>query len=202
MKIFDPLSTIIKLGILSKKPLGTKLSIKNNTIDIQEVSYYQGIYRYFNNDIDDDIQFLIKPIDMACRQYLSIEYIKKYPNIKKLFFYAIDGINNLIEIYLSCASIYNYLIFIKNVIEFYLEDTSFQSYLKTQTNYYGLSNNEQNLLLLFYNLWTDQEVIDIFNMMDVYINSQLNLFKNDIELCIIDIDNKINKIISNTALTI
>ena len=80
MKIFDPLSTIIKLGILSKKPLGTKLSIKNNTIDIQEVSYYQGIYRYFNNDIDDDIQFLIKPVDMACQQYLSIEYIKKYPS--------------------------------------------------------------------------------------------------------------------------
>ena len=38
--ILDPLSVIIKLVILSKKDIGTKISVSNNVIYIQEVGIF------------------------------------------------------------------------------------------------------------------------------------------------------------------
>ena len=99
MNIYDPLSIIIKLGIFSKKKIGTKLSIKNYIIEIQEISYYQSLYRYLNNDNRYDIQLLGIPIDTACKKYLNNNYILLHPNIVNLFKFAQDGLINLIKLY-------------------------------------------------------------------------------------------------------
>lgn len=99
MNIYDPLSIIIKLGIFSKKKIGTKLSIKNYIIEIQEISYYQGLYRYLNNDNRYDIQLLGIPIEYACKKYLNNHYIILHPNIVNLFKFAQDGLINLIKLY-------------------------------------------------------------------------------------------------------
>ena len=49
--ILDPLSTIIKLAIISFKPIGTKISICNNLIGIQEPGLFQPIVRFvFKNN--------------------------------------------------------------------------------------------------------------------------------------------------------
>ena len=49
--ILDPLSVIIKLAILSKKRIGTKISVYNNIVYIQEIGVFQALVRYvFKNN--------------------------------------------------------------------------------------------------------------------------------------------------------
>ena len=99
MNIYDPLSIIIKLGIFSKKKIGTKLSIKNYIIEIHNISCYQGLFRFFNNDSRYDIELLGIPIDNACRKYLTSNFTILYPNIIDLFKFAQCGLMNLIKLY-------------------------------------------------------------------------------------------------------
>ena len=118
--ILDPLSVIIKLAILAKKPIGCKIAINNNIIYIQEVGVFQSLVRYLYNNNKNDIQYLYNPIELACKNYLSKECIKIYPNIKNLFIDAIKGLEKLKEtyshnmiithtLYLYCSIINNYL---------------------------------------------------------------------------------------------
>ena len=44
--VLDPLSVIIKLAILSNKPIGTKLHIDKNIIQLQEPGPFQSFCRY------------------------------------------------------------------------------------------------------------------------------------------------------------
>ena len=99
MYIYDPLSIIIKLCILSKKKLGTKISMKNYIIEINNISFYQGLIRFLNNDSINDIILLETPINTACLKYLNNEIYKLCPNIVNIFKYAQYGLNNLILLY-------------------------------------------------------------------------------------------------------
>jgi hypothetical protein len=76
--ILDPLSTIIKLAIISKKPVGCKISIKNNIMTIQRVGIFQGIVRYYLNDTKNDIHYMLNAIEHACRIYIN-----KYDKINR-----------------------------------------------------------------------------------------------------------------------
>jgi hypothetical protein len=118
--ILDPLSVIVKLAILAKKPIGCKIAINNNIIYIQEVGVFQSLVRYLYNNNKNDIQYLYNPIELACKNYLSKECVKIYPNIKNLFIDAIKGLEKLKEtyshnmiithtLYLYCSIINNYL---------------------------------------------------------------------------------------------
>jgi len=65
--ILDPLSVIVKLAILSNKPVGTKLQILSNTVYIQEPGIWQPICRYSFNTNKTDLQYLYNPIELACK---------------------------------------------------------------------------------------------------------------------------------------
>ena len=77
--ILDPLSTIIKLCILSKKSIGCKISVYNNTVIIQEAGIFQPLVRYWYNNNKIDIQYLYNPIELACNYFLN----EKMNNEKK-----------------------------------------------------------------------------------------------------------------------
>jgi hypothetical protein len=62
IEFIDPLCTLIKLGILAFKPNGTKISIHDNTISVQEPSTFQGLYRWLNSDERDQLHQLRQPI--------------------------------------------------------------------------------------------------------------------------------------------
>ena len=119
MNIFDPLSVIIKLGILSKKPIGTKISIKNYIIEIQEISSYQGFIRYFNGDNKYDLINIIYPIKLACELYLSN---KNITNIKLLFRNAQNGIYMLIKLYEKYSIILYSLKYANMIIDNYINN--------------------------------------------------------------------------------
>jgi hypothetical protein len=103
--VLDPLSVIIKLAILSNKPVGTKLLIQQNVIYFQEPGPFQSICRMIYQSNKTDLQYMFNPINIACLHFLSKPYVEKTPRIKHLFVCAQNGIRKLIETYKNCTII-------------------------------------------------------------------------------------------------
>jgi hypothetical protein len=101
--ILDPLSVIVKLAILSNKPIGTKLLIYNNIIYFQEPGLFQSFCRTIYKSNKTDLQYMYNPINIACLHFLSKEFISKTPRIKNLFICAQNGLKKLIETYKNCS---------------------------------------------------------------------------------------------------
>ena len=118
--IFDPLSTIIKLSILSNKPLNSKISIKNNIISIQECGIFQGLVRYYWLNNKEDLHYLAIPIFLACEKYLNKKYIDEIPEIKILFITAQNGLLKLMETYTNYPLIVHCLQYYHTIINTYL----------------------------------------------------------------------------------
>lgn len=138
--VLDPLSVIIKLAILSNKPVGTKVMIQNYVIQFQEPGYFQALCRYVMNSNKQDLQFLYNPIKLACQHYLSKEMIEKTPRIKTLFVRAQQGIEKLKETYKSssliCLCLNYYNIIITNFLQETYSDSLFRS--DSMTNMYSV----------------------------------------------------------------
>jgi len=64
--ILDPLSLAIKLYIYSYKHAGTKISILNNKIDIQEIGIFQSIIRTIKGDTKNNLINMLFPLTYAC----------------------------------------------------------------------------------------------------------------------------------------
>lgn len=125
--ILDPLSVIVKLAILSNKPIGTKLLIQNNVIYFQEPGPFQAICRYIYKSNKTDIQYLYNPINIACLNFLSKDFVNKTPRIKNLFICAQSGLKKLMETYKSCSIInltlnYYYAILTNHITQQYNEN--------------------------------------------------------------------------------
>ena len=120
--ILDPLSVIIKLAILSYKPLNSKLSIYNNTVCIQEPGIFQSIVRYYFNNNRFDIYNLYNPIHIACIHFFKNNYHGL--DITKIFKVANNGIQRLITNYKDTQVIIHTLYMYYNIIENHLSSVS------------------------------------------------------------------------------
>jgi hypothetical protein len=116
--ILDPLSVIIKLAILSYKPLNSKLSIHNNVLYIQEPGFFQSIVRYYFNDNKNDLHYLYNPLELACASFLN----KKYETLDliPLFLTAQKGLDKLINHYKDTKIIVHTLFMYHNLISNYI----------------------------------------------------------------------------------
>ena len=150
--ILDPLSVIVKLAILSNKPVGTKLLIQNNIIYFQVPGIFQSITRMVYKSNKTDLQFIYNPINIACSHFLSKQFVEKTPKIKSLFLCAQNGIKKLIETYKSCSIItitlnyyyvlftnhigntYNSTMFVKDNLTCYYTETINDAFSKQWTN--------------------------------------------------------------------
>jgi hypothetical protein len=119
--ILDPLSVIIKLAILSNKPVGTKIYIQNNIIHFQEPGMFQAVCRYVLNTNKTDLQYMYNPIQLACETFLSKENIQKTGRIKNLFICAQSGIEKLKETYKNCSMICLCLNYYHTIIHNFVE---------------------------------------------------------------------------------
>jgi hypothetical protein len=120
--ILDPLSVIIKLAILSNKPIGTKLRINNNIIYTQEPGPFQAFCRYIFKNNKTDIQYLYNPIELACQNYLTKQVIHQNPKIKDLFKCSQNGLLRLIETYKNCSVMRLCLNYYYSIITNHLEE--------------------------------------------------------------------------------
>ena len=76
--ILDPLTCIIRLGILEFKPIGTKISLNNNKIKYNDPCVIQGALRWSNGDNREDLHNLYYPL-LKCIHWYPVD---RYP-----FFY-------------------------------------------------------------------------------------------------------------------
>jgi hypothetical protein len=125
--ILDPLSVIVKLAILSNKPVGTKLLIQNNVIYFQEPGPFQSLCRMLYKSNKTDLQYLYNPINIACLHFLSKSFVEKTPRMKNLFLCAQNGLKKLIETYKSCSIItitlnYYYVLLSNHIQQTYNEN--------------------------------------------------------------------------------
>lgn len=89
--IIDPMSCLIKLGLLTFYPVGTKISIADNKITIIEPSLFQGTLRFLNGDGREDLHNLSLPISKSIEWYWNPED----KEMSALFDYAIAGLDKL-----------------------------------------------------------------------------------------------------------
>jgi hypothetical protein len=119
--ILDPLSVIIKLAIISNKPVGTKILIQNNIIFFQEPGIFQAMCRYMLNTNKTDLQYMYNPIQISCQHFLTEDFINDTPRIKSLFKCAQTGIEKLKETYKNCSMICLCLNYYHTIINNYVE---------------------------------------------------------------------------------
>jgi hypothetical protein len=60
--ILEPMQALIQLSLMAFCPYGSKLSISNNLLYIQQPTWVQGLIRSFNHDKRDDLFFLFNSI--------------------------------------------------------------------------------------------------------------------------------------------
>ena len=113
--ILEPLQVMIQLALLYFCPVGTKVSVSENILHLQQPTYFQGAVRWWNNDNKDDLYYLFHAIRRYYKWYKSKdEEIYKY--ILEL---AIKGIEKLTETYSKTdrKSISHTLSLYKNVLQ-------------------------------------------------------------------------------------
>lgn len=173
--ILDPLSVIVKLAILSNKPVGTKLLIQNNVIYFQEPGPFQSLCRMIYKSNKTDLQYIYNPINIACLFFLSKSFIEKNPRIKNLFLCAQNGLKKLIETYKSCSIItitlnYYYVLLSNHIQQTYNENMFVKDNF---TNYYT-----SNIIDLLNKQWTDEKikvVLDIIAFLLKYSDNPNNV---------------------------
>ena len=159
--VLDPLSVIIKLAIISNKPIGTKICIDNNIIYLQEPGPFQALCRYVFKSNKTDIQYLYNPIELACQIYLTDQIIKQNPKIKDLFKCAQNGLLKMIETYKTCSvmriCLNYYLSLISNHIE---EKNNDNLFLKdNMTTFYTT-----DILSKVAKIWTHDKIKIVLNL--------------------------------------
>lgn len=168
--ILDPLSVIIKLAIISNKPIGTKIRIDNNIIYLQEPGPFQAICRYVFKSNKTDIQYLYNPIELACQNYLIKNVIQQNPKIKDLFKCAQNGLLKLIETYKSSSvmriCLNYYFSLITNHLEEKNNDTLFRK--DNMTPFYI-----NNMLDKLTKIWTQDKIKIVLNL-TTYLSSNEN----------------------------
>ena len=187
--ILDPLSVIIKLAILSNKPVGTKICISKNIIFLQEPGPFQSFCRYIFSTNKTDIQYLYNPIQLACQSYLSKTSIQQNPKLKELFKCAQNGIVRLSETYKTCSIIRLCLNYYSTLIDNHLQEIYNDSLFK-KDNMSPLYTSDITASLV--KLWTQDRIKIILNLTTFLISDE-NASANvkSVETIMVDIDTQV-----------
>ncbi len=152
--ILEPMQVMIQLALLKNAPIGSKISVSNNILNIQKPTYAQGLVRWWNGDNKDDLYYLFH----AIRRYYK--WYKQDDN--QLYNYilesAISGIDKLIQTYKHTdkTSIQHTLSLYKNVLDLESEQlfkdenehtVNMDKVFKSITDLY-----DKKLLLVVYNI--------------------------------------------------
>jgi len=167
--LLDPLSVIIKLAIIGNKPVGTKILISKNIIYFQEPGPFQALCRVFFKTNKTDLQYMYNPIEYACKQFLSKEFVKGTPRIKNLFTCAQNGIKRLIETYktnsIICLTLNYFNVIITNHVE--------QTYNETIFNKDGMTSlYTKELLEQLNNYWSQEKIKVVLDLITFLTNDK------------------------------
>ena len=113
--ILEPLQVMVQLALLSQSPIGTKVSVSDNILQLHPPSWTQGVWRWYNSDGKDDLYYLFHAIRRYYKWYKS-EDNKIFNHILTS---AVKGIEKLIITYSAAeqTAITHTLALYKNVLE-------------------------------------------------------------------------------------
>jgi hypothetical protein len=98
--ILEPFQAMVQLALLGYSPVGSKLTIQDNILCIQQPGISQGVIRYFNDDNKDDLYYLFNVFRRFINYYNWMishsQYYKLYLLLLKM---TIQGLDNLIQTY-------------------------------------------------------------------------------------------------------
>lgn len=184
--ILEPLQVMIQLSLLSHCPIGTKLSISDNLLHIQQPSWNQGIWRWYMKDNKDDLYYLFQ----AIRRFYMWYKPENCVIYSKILDTAIKGLKKLQETYENTDKIS-----IKHTLAMYTNILSLET-----PDLFNDNANEQavNIDKVFQNITSiyNQKILaiifNIFKLMDDETNedNKINLM-NGLLLIMKPIDNKI-----------
>jgi hypothetical protein len=192
--ILDPLSAIIKLAILSNKPIGTKIHIQNNVIYFQDPGPFQAFCRYIYNDNKTDLQYIYNPIELACKYYLSKNSTQANPRMKDLFKCAQNGLYKLIDTYRNCSMIRICLNYYLALISNYLDEHIYNEDLFKKDHMTPFYNDE--VLKKLHGIWTQEKIKIVLNLTNFLLNDE-NALSNvkSLETIMENIDKDVQQII-------
>lgn len=205
--ILEPLSVIIKLAIISNKPIGTKLRMYNNIIYFQEPGPFQALCRYFLKSNKTDIQYLYNPIEIACKNYLLKTETEIGTNIKtkietdtklnckftNLFKCAQQGLLKLIETYKNCSVMRICLNYYLSLISNYLEEKNNETLFRKDdmSKFYTI-----DIIDKLSQIWTPDKISIVLNLTSFLSNdtfAEMNV--KSLETIIDGIDKQVAKIL-------
>ena len=67
--ILEPLQVMTQLAILSYSPIGTKVSVSDNILQLHKPHMFQGVWRWYNSDGKDDLYYLFHAIRRYYKWY-------------------------------------------------------------------------------------------------------------------------------------
>jgi hypothetical protein len=163
--IIDPISCLVKLSLLKFYPVGCKIHIADNMITILEPNLTQGAYRFIKGDNREDLHNLYVPI------IKSIEWFWDESNkeIKHLFEYAINGLENLKSSYPANSTITHTL----DLYIFHLTTKQTKTLQNKEIKYKNPEKTENNEIHDFVKkLWNKREIHIIIELLLEYNSKQ------------------------------
>jgi hypothetical protein len=193
--ILNPLTVIVKLSILSCKPIGTKIHIQNNIIYLQDPGIFQSFTRYIFKSNKSHLQYLYNPIKIACQTYLTKEFIKNTPKIIDVFNSAKKGIDNLIQTYTICPITVLCLKYYHVIISNHIKQIS-SEYVFKEDDTIDLYTTE--LITKLKEQWNTSKLNIVLELIDFLLNQDMNenIINNikSLETIIHNMDENTNKI--------
>jgi hypothetical protein len=121
--ILEPLQAMVQLALLSICPIGTKIRIQENILQLQSPNLIQPIARWYYADKKDDVYFLYGVIKRYLKWY-NPQVNKKSPMTPELYQLvtemAMEGLNQLFRTYSSSDSntVIHVIQMYKNLLEY------------------------------------------------------------------------------------
>jgi len=164
----DPLSIVIKLFICAYKPIGTKISITNNKLLIQDIGIFQGTVRKIFGDQKNDINIIFFPIIFACKYYLDVKIKSKFIPLFKI---VIESFDKLKETYQGNEIVYN-IDQLKSIVSSFLENENFDP--TTMFSGYDSPGGKikQGIYSHINSVWSERRLNVLFGYIDEIIETQ------------------------------
>jgi len=194
--VMDPLSIIVKLAIVGKKPQKTKISIMNHSIIIHEPGFFQGIVRYYNNSTKQDLHYLQAPIEAACVKYIIEKtYAVQRELMVSLFHNAVIGLEKLSETYKQDSMV---VLCINHYINLIHNSISINSMIANKDNTYHEKYYNDIFIEKMNNIWSPEKVDVVLRLADCISKPKSNSGSiRSLETFIEGIDNEVYNILKN-----
>lgn len=194
--VMDPLSIIVKLAIVGKKPQKTKISIMNHSIIIHEPGFFQGIVRYYNNSTKQDLHYLEAPLEVACIQYIIEKtYALQRELMVSLFYNAVIGLEKLSETYKQDSMV---VLCINHYINIIHNSISMNSIIANKDNSYHEKYYNNVLIEKMNHIWSPEKIDIVLRLADCIGKPKSSSGSvRSLETFIESIDNEVYRMLKN-----